>query len=298
MTIQAPRVQSGLRIDCRTTAPGLVEVRAAADHQLRIHAGNPVRGRCRRAGFVYTRGDVDIFPAGITDAWHEQGASTHLMLRIAPSFLSGVAAEMGLDPGRAWLEPQHQFRDAQIEHMAWALEAERAAGFPNGRLYVDSIGTALATHLLRRYAAADRSRHGLSVPRLRRVTAFIEEHLDGELSLATLAHVADLSPSHFKVLFKRSMGIAVHEYVVQRRVERAKTLLLQGSLPASQVALESGFAHQSHMARCMRRVLGVTPMSIARAPRSAQVHGFDDVRARRGIDDPPHLESRGDEQRP
>ncbi|KYF72421.1 hypothetical protein BE15_48030 [Sorangium cellulosum] len=55
----------------------------------------------------------------------------------------------------------------------------------------------------------------------------------------------------------------MHEYVVQRRVERARALLLRGDLPASQVAIEAGFAHQSHMARCMRRVLGVTPTALA-----------------------------------
>jgi AraC family transcriptional regulator len=73
-----------------------------------------------------------------------------------------------------------------------------------------------------------------------------------------------VSASHFKTLFKRSTGLPVHEYVIQRRVERAKALLLRGELPASQVALEAGFAHQSHMARSMRRVLGVTPSSISR----------------------------------
>jgi AraC family transcriptional regulator len=56
-----------------------------------------------------------------------------------------------------------------------------------------------------------------------------------------------------------------HQYVVRRRVERAKMLLLQGRLAMSQVALESGFAHQSHMARCMRRVLGMTPADVVQS---------------------------------
>jgi AraC family transcriptional regulator len=74
--------------------------------------------------------------------------------------------------------------------------------------------------------------------------------------------VADLSVSHLKVLFRHSVGLPVHEYVVRRRVERARTLLLAGKLSLSQVALASGFAHQSHLARQMRRVLGVTPAAI------------------------------------
>ncbi|MCY1008311.1 helix-turn-helix transcriptional regulator [Nannocystis pusilla] len=65
-------------------------------------------------------------------------------------------------------------------------------------------------------------------------------------------------------MFRRSLGLPVHTYVIHRRVDRARALLLRGSMAASQVALEVGFSHQSHMARCMRRVLGVTPTSLTR----------------------------------
>ncbi|MFY0540741.1 helix-turn-helix domain-containing protein [Nannocystis pusilla] len=99
---------------------------------------------------------------------------------------------------------------------------------------------------------------------LRTVTSYIEEHLDHDLSLATLADVAGISASHLKTLFRRSLGLPVHTYVIHRRVDRARALLLRGRLAASQVALEVGFSHQSHMARCMRRVLGVTPTSLTR----------------------------------
>jgi AraC family transcriptional regulator len=100
----------------------------------------------------------------------------------------------------------------------------------------------------------------------RRLAAFIEEHLDEDLSIARLAGSAAISASHFKMLFKRTTGMPVHQYVVQRRVERARTLLASGDLSASQVALAAGFAHQSHMARAMRRLLGVTPRAITHAP--------------------------------
>ena len=56
----------GLGVDLRTTLPGLVELDAASDHLLRIHAGPPVRGGCRSERFFYTRGDIDLFPAGVS----------------------------------------------------------------------------------------------------------------------------------------------------------------------------------------------------------------------------------------
>ena len=61
------------------------------------------------------------------------------------------------------------------------------------------------------------------------------------------------------------MGQSVHAYVMERRVQRARALLLEKKLPISEVALEAGFAHQSHLARWMRRLLGVTPSEILRA---------------------------------
>jgi AraC family transcriptional regulator len=123
---------------------------------------------------------------------------------------------------------------------------------------------ALAVRLLGPSPAPRQVQTGLSSSQLRQVVEYIEEHLDQDLSLARLAGVVGVSASHLKTVFRRSTGLPVHEYVVQRRVERAKALLLRGELPASQVALEAGFAHQSHMARWMRRVLGVTPTAVVR----------------------------------
>jgi len=265
---QEPCPRIGLRIDRRTTAPGVIKFEALPDHRLRVHAGAPVRGSCRNHRFLYTRGDIDLLPAGASDVCEEEGESTSLMLRLSPSLLHCAAEEMGLDPDRAGLEERYQFRDPQIEHIAWALDAERSAGHPDGLLYAESLGMALAVHLLGRYSAPVGRRGGLSKPQLRRVTEYIEAHLDHDLSLARLAGVAGVSASHLKTVFKRSTGLPVHEYVVQRRVERARLLLLRGELPASQVALEAGFAHQSHMARCMRRILGVTPTSVAHRSRA------------------------------
>lgn len=257
----------GLRVDVRATPPGKVELGRASEHRVKIHAGAPVRGRCDAHAFVYSRGDVDLHPAGFLDTWEEFDASESIVIGLAPSLLQRAADDIGLDAARIGLEPRFQFRDPQIEHIAWALEAERRNGAPNGKLYAESLGLGLAVHLLGRYKSSTAIKRGLSRVQLRRVSAYIENNIDEDLSLAALAQIANLSTSHFKTMFKRSTGLAVHEYVIRRRVERAKQMLTRGDLPASQVAAAAGFSHQSHMARAMRRVLGVTPSAIARSNR-------------------------------
>lgn len=218
---------------------------------------------------MITRGQISLVPVGAFDECMQDDPSSTVDLHLSASLIRMAAEEMGLDPDRATLEPQFCFRDPQIEHIAWALEAEHRAGARSPVLYRESLGLALAVHLLTRYRATSKERcdDGLSSKQLARVLEWIEAHLAHDVSLVRLARVAGVSTSHFRVLFKRSMSLPAHEYVIQRRVERARTLLLRGELPASQIALEAGFSHQSHMARCMRRVLGVTPAQVAR-PRN------------------------------
>jgi len=107
----------------------------------------------------------------------------------------------------------------------------------------------------------------LSPRQKRRLREFVEANLDQSLSLSDLAAVAGVGASQLKALFPASFGQSVHQYVVHRRVARAKALLLAGELPISQVALEAGFAHQSHMAHWLKRILGVTPRGVAASQR-------------------------------
>ena len=261
---RSPRLRLG--VDVRRTSPGAFHHPASVDHQVSVHAGPPVRISCRPTGLrcVRSRGEINVLPAGIAEEWFEDDASDMVDLRVPASLVRLAAEEMGLDPDRAGVAPRCHVRDDQIEHIAWALAAEHRAGSPNGLIYGESLGLALAVHLLARYPAPTAPR-GLSRGQLARVTEYIEAHLGEDVSLHCLARVSGVSASHLRALFKRSIGVPVHEYVIQRRVERARALLLRGDLPASQIAIDAGFSHQSHMARCMRRVLGVTPSGLARA---------------------------------
>ena len=262
-TAHALRHGGGLQVGLHSTRSGMVTLEAVPDHRIRIQA-SAASGTCEGKRFTYAPGDLDLLPAGSAARWEEDGDSASVILRFPPSLLQRTADDLGLDGTRVGLAPLHQLRDPQIEHIAWALHADRQAGHPGGPIYAESLGLALATHLVARHRTQQAPLRGLSKTQLQRVTDHVEAHLDQDLSMARLAQVAGISASHLKTLFKRSTGLPVHAYVVRRRVERARMLLLRRDLPASRIALEAGFAHQSHMLRCLRRVLGPAAMPLVR----------------------------------
>lgn len=266
---QVRSARVGLQVELRRTSAGRRRHLPSLDHRISLHSGAPVRISCTPTGqrCVRSRGQFNVMPAGTAEDWFEDDASDTVEVRLPASLVRLAAEELGRDPDRAGLVSQCHARDEQVEHIGWALAAEQASKAPNGLIYRESLGLALAVHLLTHAAQTA----GVAAPRvlsrreLARVTEYIEAHLDQDVSLLRLARVCGVSASHLRTLFKRSLGVPVHEYIIQRRVERARTLLMRGDLPASQIALDAGFSHQSHMARCMRRVLGVTPSLIARS---------------------------------
>lgn len=95
--------------------------------------------------------------------------------------------------------------------------------------------------------------------RLKRVLDYIDSNLGGNIHLSELAEAAGLSEFHFAKLFKQSMGASPHQYILQRRLERAKELLRNPALSLSDISLEAGFADQSHFTNVFRRFVGATP---------------------------------------
>ena len=109
-----------------------------------------------------------------------------------------------------------------------------------------------------------RTRPGLTAVQLQGVVDYIRDGLANNLLIADVAAIVGMSTTHFKSMFKRSVGIPVHQYIIKLRVERAIALLSSGRPRLIDVAQLSGFSDQSHMSRCMRRTVGRTPTQIAR----------------------------------
>ena len=155
---------------------------------------------------------------------------------------------------------------ARISALGQLELSQRGAG---GRLYVESLGVALAVHLLRKYGVSDRRtsvhRGGLAPAQLRRVIEYIDANIGAELSLAELASVAGLSPHHFGQAFKAVTGRPPHRYVIEKRVHRARDLLYDAKIPIAEIAHAVGFSSQSHLTINFRRMTGVTPARFRRS---------------------------------
>jgi AraC family transcriptional regulator len=92
-----------------------------------------------------------------------------------------------------------------------------------------------------------------------RVLDFINSNLADDVSLPTLANIADLSEYHFLRAFKAEIGETPHQYVLQQRVYRAEDLLRRTQRHASQIAVDCGFASHQHMCTAFSRIRGRTP---------------------------------------
>ncbi len=99
---------------------------------------------------------------------------------------------------------------------------------------------------------------------LRRALDYIQNHLDAGMSLQEVADAAGLSTRYFAHLFKTSLGETPHQYVIRQRVERARSLLEQGSLSLAEVALAVGFYDQAHLTNNFKRLTGMTPRAATR----------------------------------
>lgn len=173
-----------------------------------------------------------------------------------PTLHDAVAPDL---PHRPQTHPELTFPDPLLSQIMRTLADEIRDGDAD-RLLADSLIAALVVRVAQRFGAPTPARLAdLPRPRLRRVLDHIEAHLARDLTLAELAGVACLSPSHFSRAFKQAVGAGPHRYTVQRRVERAKGLLRDTEETLAGIAAAAGFADQSHFTAAFRREVGLPP---------------------------------------
>jgi len=207
------------------------------------------------------RDKFSLIPSGVTIRADTPAPIRFIQILQSPGTYDDIISDM-VHGGTVNLEPRTALQDPLVSQIASTIVDEIDHGFLD-HILADSLNTVLAVQIVRHYvdpsAITVARPNGLSRERLQRVRDYIEAHLDNRLTLTDLAAVACLSPYHFSRSFKQAVGAGPRRYVVQRRLERAKTLMRSTNRSLALIAQEAGFADQSHLTSIFRRETGVTP---------------------------------------
>ncbi|MBD1874206.1 helix-turn-helix transcriptional regulator [Nodosilinea sp. FACHB-131] len=268
----------GAHVDCRWEPPGAIEEEVSTPwHGVVLFTQFPgsepaLAERSIDGRFQVERvhpGDILVLPAGVgqRSRWNAPGEFMNLVFE--PAAL-GRSLDEAADDTTFELMPHFATQDLLVLQLGLALRRVLQGG--GERLYAETLTTTLAVHLLQTYATRRPQLKtygdGLARPQLQRVVDYIHSHLEADLSLETLSTLVSMSAHYFAQLFKLSTGVAPHQYVIRCRVERAKTLLAQPDLAIADIAYRVGFAHQSHLNRHFKRLVGTTPGQWRQATRS------------------------------
>jgi AraC family transcriptional regulator len=263
---------------CRAAPAFELNLPALTHHRLFLFSRPPEELDLRYEGVKRHRppatGSVSLLPAGSPAQVRSSGCKDELHLFLEPGLVSRVAAEaFNLDPAWLTVRALDGLDLPQLRVPMLAVGAELTAG-AGGPLAAESLANVLAVHLIR-FALTPRQparRRAGTLPRakLRAVVEYVEEHLDGSPTLEQLAAVARLSPNYFVGQFKRATGLPPHQYVILRRVERARQLLQTGTeLSLAEVAAHAGFFDQSQFSYHFKRIVGATPGQFRTSVRTA-----------------------------
>nr|BDT38299.1 AraC family transcriptional regulator [Myxococcus sp. MH1] len=239
--------------------------------QLLMPLGRPaVRGRWRSVDRAVdmrlVREEVGVVGSDLPHAFAWDAGARVVSFFLPPERISSLAGAHGLEQALCSVGPS-RVTDPVLRELLRASGEALHEGRPPSRLEVDALATVLGLRLLRLDGQRPRSGAkpvGLAPWQLRRVTDFVEANLDTALGLESLAAVVDLSPAHFSRGFKRTTGNTPHQFVLTRRLERARELLATTALPLSDIAQATGFSSQSHLTSLFRARHALTPARFRR----------------------------------
>jgi len=209
--------------------------------------------------FDYGAGDLALCHRHVGE-WVGLMNVSHLQLGISDEAL--MACSDGAY-GEVELRPSRKFADPRLSAMVAAVHAEMVAGFPSGRLFLDSVEQAMAVMLVNGHAVRHRPvqiyRGGLGSARLRRIKELVHARMEDDLSLDDMAQSVGLSTAHFARMFRKSTGETPHQFVLRQRLERAKAMLRARDARVLDVAVACGFKTQQHFAQAFRDLWGASP---------------------------------------
>jgi AraC family transcriptional regulator len=248
---------------------GALDFDGLTAHTLALNIGRPfhVEGRIdgRRASGMLAPAAMKLVEAGPRSAWRWDPATPIEMLHVfvEDALLRECAQELGARHAPE-IATRVGFDDPALARLASALSAEIETS-PDAMLVADALRIELIERIIAAYSSlAEREAVRLSAKRLGKQTlrlldAYIDAHLAHEIRIGDLATLAGMSRFHFARIFRATVGSTPHQYVLRRRLERARALLRSPQIALRDIAAATGFADQSHLTRQLKRRYGVTP---------------------------------------
>lgn len=223
-----------------------------------------IEGARREKGLLGPR-NICITPPETMTQWEHHGHPEILQIYLRRSLYEAAVGEMyGCDAAAAEIVPRFGIVDPLLEQLAIALADALRSGAVRDGLYIDTVADMMAVHLARAHSVQSRPTilpytPVVSHQRMRQLIEFIEANIDQPLTLDAMATQVGISPLYLARAFKAAIGQSPHQYVLARRIERAKELLRNTEMPIIDVALSVGFSSQSHLSHWMIRHTGVSP---------------------------------------
>jgi AraC family transcriptional regulator len=267
-----PMSRSQLAITRLTVKKRLVEFPKVIPEKaftISVHLYKPV---CRGWGTLvdgkflpveaWMEGGVGIYDLESDPRAYRNSAFDSIHYNLPRTTLDAFTEDSGLPKVGALLATQG-VRDDTLFHLTKLILPALSQPKPFCQLFLDHFVLMLCSHVIHTYSASRTlpkvNLGGLAPWQTRHVTDLLHEHLDGDLRLSTLASACGLSVSHFARSFKISFGAPVHRYLISRRLESAKGLLLHSNKSLSDIALHVGFSDQAAFSRTFSALVGTTP---------------------------------------
>jgi AraC family transcriptional regulator len=269
--------RQGIVIQRYRHPPATIDVPGLRDELLVGHLEGPVLVEEDRPGGCQRRwtgaGQVSLTPAGQPVRRVLKGRPDVALLYLAPELIHATTEEVfGLNAERVLLVPRLAEPDETADRLIRLLLAEAEAPGPGTLLMTETLGRALAVHLLRFHSnlapLSPNQPSSLPAPRIRRVIEQMRDRLDEDLTLGQLADMSGLSPSQFGRAFRSAVGQSPHRYLIGLRIERARELLEHTDLPIIVIGLRCGFEQPGHFATAFRSATGFTPRAWRQARKA------------------------------
>lgn len=243
------------------------EIPALPTALLIVHLGGArvSGGRLRGRPASYIPSFAVFLAAGAPSQWLLEGA-----VDVAGFYLPATLGERLARQVEAAAKgsSEYQFSDALVTAATLQIVEELRHGPDADRRFLDELARVIIRQTERVFAGRTGSRVSpapTQLGRLKSALAWIDRHLDGEITNAALARHVGLGESHFRHVFAAAFGVSPSLYVRRRRLERARDLLALTSRPIAHIASDCGFASQSHLTTCFKARHGVTPARFRRA---------------------------------